>query len=170
MPTCPVPQALLMSLPRLAQVLLPNPVLVPSCTHPTSALPSPWCDPLTSPHPTRPEASQASILRCDEPSGRLPPWALVCPITSPSLGGGSLFAIPGTVKHMTTRTDRWPRGGLHVHAGPGWAWRQWGTGCMLWAGKTRGWSPGSGLGVCHWASLTSSGPSPVATGLQIWPP
>lgn len=38
----------------------------------------------------------------------LPPWGpLSCPVTSPSLGGGSLFAIHGDCEAYDTRTDRW---------------------------------------------------------------
>jgi hypothetical protein len=59
-----------------------------------------------------------------------------------------------TVKHMTlelTAGTWWP---LCPHVGPGWESLLLGTGCMLWAGKHRGWAWVRGL-VCARPALIS---------------
>lgn len=113
MPSCPAPPR---PLPLHAHLRPVSLIHEPS----TSPFHPYWSRPAHTPHLLRPPGGTPCVVTpshvpiatldltlCSRPPtvASLGPWS--CPITSPSLGGGSLFAIHGDCEAYDMRTDRW---------------------------------------------------------------
>lgn len=66
-----------------------------------------WCDQPTNTHPHCRIPRTLDLELCQSPQPMASQGPTFCPVNSPSLGGGSLFAIHGDCEAYDTRTDRW---------------------------------------------------------------